>query len=226
LFGVTVRLMSDRELQRLGVLQDLDRRRLTPAAAGQLLGLERRQVFRLLKAYRIEGPTGLISKRRGRRSNRRKPEALRRAVLTIVRQWYWDFGPTLAAEKLREDHGIAVGPETLRQWMIEAGLWRDRNCRSTAASIGGSLPAGAVAGWALHPLESAALSWRTPLADDGRRRDLPPKRPECLSRLAPRRGYLAGISSVQRRSTEPTQHGQRSSQMRRLRSSEPQVLTA
>jgi winged helix-turn helix protein len=121
--------MSDRELRRLEVLQDLDRRRLTPAAAGQLLGLERRQVFRLLKAYRVEGPTGLISKRRGRRSNRRKPEALRRAVLTIIHQWYWDFGPTLAAEKLREDHGIAVGRETLRRWMIEAGLWRDRKQR-------------------------------------------------------------------------------------------------
>jgi hypothetical protein len=39
--------------------------------------------------------------------------------------------------------------------------------------------------------------------------DLPPKRPECLSRLAPSRGYLAGISSLQRRSTDPTQHGQR-----------------
>jgi hypothetical protein len=64
-------LMSDRELRRLEVLRDLDRRRLTPAAAGQLLGLERRQVFRLLKAYRIEGPTGLISKRRERRNNRR-----------------------------------------------------------------------------------------------------------------------------------------------------------
>src|SRR5262249_31736640 len=121
--------MSDGELRRVEVLEDLDRRRLTPAAAGQLLGLERRQVFRLLKAYRIEGPTGLISKRRGHRSNRRKPETLRHAVLTIIRQWYWDFGPTLAAEKLREDHGIALGRETLRQWMIEAGLWRDRKQR-------------------------------------------------------------------------------------------------
>ena len=76
-----------------------------------------------------------------RRSNRRdletarspqqpgKPEALRRTVLTIIRQWYWDFGPTLAAEKLREDHGIALGRETVRQWMIEAGLWRDRKQR-------------------------------------------------------------------------------------------------
>src|SRR5262249_53351765 len=94
-----------------------------------LLGLERRQVFRLLKAYRSEGPTGVISKRRGRRSNRRKPEALRRVVRTIIRQWYWDFGPTLAAEKLREDHGIALGRETLRQWIIAAGLWRDRQQR-------------------------------------------------------------------------------------------------
>ena len=129
MFGVTVRLMSDGELQRLEVLRDLDQRRLTTTAAGQLLGLERRQVFRLLKAYRLEGATGLVSKRRGRRGNRRKPEALRRAVLTIIRQWYWDFGPTLAAEKLREDHGIAVGRETLRQWMIEAGLWLDRRQR-------------------------------------------------------------------------------------------------
>src|SRR6516165_4328351 len=95
------------------------RKRLTTAAAAQLLGLGRCQVFRLLKAYRTEGPTGLISKRRGRRSNRRKPEPLRKVVLAIVCQWYWDFGPTLAAEKLREDHGIAVGRETLRQWHLQ-----------------------------------------------------------------------------------------------------------
>jgi hypothetical protein len=130
-FGVTVRLMSDGELRRLEVLQDLDRGRLTSAAAGQLLGLERRQVFRLLKVYRTEGPTGLISKRRGRRGNRCKPEALRRAVLAIICQWYRDFGPTLAAEKLREDHGIALGRETVRQWMIKAGLWLDRRQRRT-----------------------------------------------------------------------------------------------
>jgi transposase len=67
------------------VLPDLDRKRLTTEAAARLLGLERRQVFRLLKAYRTEGPN-LISKRRGRRSNRRKPEALRKAVLAIIRE--------------------------------------------------------------------------------------------------------------------------------------------
>src|SRR5215217_4732318 len=49
--GMTVRLMSDKELARLEVLRDLDQRRLAPIAAARLLGLERRQVFRLLKVY-------------------------------------------------------------------------------------------------------------------------------------------------------------------------------
>jgi transposase len=121
--------MSDGELSRLEVLRDLDQRRLTATAAAQLLGLERRQVYRLLKAYRTEGPAGLISKRRGRSSNRRKPEAVRTKALSVIRERYWDFGPTLAAEKLREVHQITLGRETLRLWMIEAGIWADRKQR-------------------------------------------------------------------------------------------------
>jgi hypothetical protein len=78
---------------------------------GAAAGLERRPVSRLLKAYRTEGPAGLISKRRGLPSNRHKPAALRKAVLAMIREWHWDFGPTLAAEKLREVHGITLGRE-------------------------------------------------------------------------------------------------------------------
>jgi hypothetical protein len=154
--GVTVRLMSDEELSRLEVLRDLDQKRLTTEAAAQPLGLERRQVFRLLKAYRAAGATVLLSKRRGRRSNRRKPEALRQAALALIRERYWDFGPTLVAEKLHEVHGIRLSRETLQQWMIEAGYGSIASsgesafispvpgatalaswCRSTAASTGG-----------------------------------------------------------------------------------------
>ena len=126
---MTVRLMSDGELARLEVLRDLDQRRLSVKTAAQLLGLERRQVFRLVKAYRSEGATGLISKRRGRASNRRKPEEIRNKALAIIREQYWDFGPTLAAGKLREVHEIVLGRETLRLWMIEAGIWADRKQR-------------------------------------------------------------------------------------------------
>jgi hypothetical protein len=62
-------------------------------------------------------------------ARRRMPEELRTQTLAIIRDRYWDFGPTLAAEKLREVHGIVLGRETLRLWMIEAGLWADRRQR-------------------------------------------------------------------------------------------------
>ena len=96
---MTVRLMSDGELTRLEVLRDLDQRRLTVETTAQLLGLERRQVFRLLKAYRIDRPTGLISKRRGRPSNRRKPEELRTKALTIIGEQYWGFRSDLGGRE-------------------------------------------------------------------------------------------------------------------------------
>ena len=43
----------------------MDRGRLTTEAAAELLRLEGRQIYRLLKAYRTDGATGLVSKRRG-----------------------------------------------------------------------------------------------------------------------------------------------------------------
>jgi len=65
------------------------------SAAAQLLGRSERQVWRLLKAFRVEGVSGLISKKRGRPSNRKTAAAVRAAALWIVRQNYADFGPTL-----------------------------------------------------------------------------------------------------------------------------------
>ena len=74
--------------------------RLTTETAAQLLRLGRRQVFRLLRAYRTKGPTGLISKRRGRRSNRRKPEAFRRAVLALIHELHWDLRPDVGGREV------------------------------------------------------------------------------------------------------------------------------
>jgi hypothetical protein len=80
-----------------------------------LMGLGRRQVFRLAKAYDRQGPQALVSRRRGRPSNRCYPTALRAEVIGIIRERYSDFGPTLlAAEKLAELHGIHLARETLR----------------------------------------------------------------------------------------------------------------
>ena len=58
--------VSDGDLRRLEVLRDIDRGRLAVGAAAQLLGRSERQVWRLLKAFRVAGVSGLISKKRGR----------------------------------------------------------------------------------------------------------------------------------------------------------------
>ena len=121
--------MSDGELRCLEVLRDVDRGDLPVRAAAQLLGRSERQVWRLLKAFRAEGAAGLVSRKRGRPSNRRTAASVRTAALWIIRQNYADFGPTLAAEKLAAEHGFAFSSETLRKWMIEDGLWLDRKQR-------------------------------------------------------------------------------------------------
>jgi len=127
--SVTVRSMSDAELKRLEVLRDVDRDGLPVRTAAQLLGRSERQVWRLLKAFRAEGAPGLISKKRGRPSNRKTSDTIRSAVLWIMRHSYADFGPTFAAEKLAGEHGFSFSSETLRKWMIADGLWLDRKQR-------------------------------------------------------------------------------------------------
>ena len=55
----------------------------------------------------------------------RHGETFHRTVLALMREHYADFGPTLAAEKLAARHGLRVGVETLRRWMMADGLWKD-----------------------------------------------------------------------------------------------------
>src|ERR1700674_2508434 len=121
--------MSKQEFGRLEVLLRVQSGRLRVSDACVLIGLQRRQVFRLLRGLKQNGTTSLLSKRRGRPSNHRLPAEVRTLALSIVRERYFDFGPSLAAEKLAEHHGCSVSRETLRGWMIADGLWQGRRHR-------------------------------------------------------------------------------------------------
>ena len=121
--------MSKQEFSRLEVLLRVHSGQLRVADACELIGLHRRQGFRLLRGLKQDGATSLLSKRRGKPSNNRLPSEVRTLALSIVRERYADFGPTLAAEKLAEHHGCSVSRETLRGWMIADGLWQDRRHR-------------------------------------------------------------------------------------------------
>ncbi|TDW16864.1 winged helix-turn helix protein [Rhizobium azibense] len=122
-------VMSQKEMHRLEHIRQVRQGSLRVTRAAELLGLSRSQVHRLLQAYDLNGIDGLVSKKRGRPSNRRYGEDFRNLALDLVREHYVDFGPTLAAEKLVERHQISVSKETLRQWMMAAGIWVSRRER-------------------------------------------------------------------------------------------------
>ena len=120
--------MSTRELKRAGVLGRVVAETLSLRSAAALMEVSYRQAKRLYRRYRQEGAAGLKHRSAGRPSNRVTTAKIRERALRLVREKYGGgvderFGPTLAAEHLAHEDGIRVTHETLRRWMLAAGLW-------------------------------------------------------------------------------------------------------
>lgn len=122
--------MSGKERVRLTIMARVKGGGMRVKEAAKLLGISYRQCKRIYKRYREEGDRGLTHRSRGRRSNRSKLVEVKEAVIVLYKEHYWDFGPTLASEKLKERDGYEIDHETLRRWLMEAGLWRKRRKRS------------------------------------------------------------------------------------------------
>jgi len=115
-------VMSVKELRRLSVIHQVMEKKLRQVEASRLLGLTTRQIRRISKRVQKEGDRGLAHRRRGKRSNRAIDERQKRQVLGLYAKQYGDFGPTLAAEKMGERERIRISDETLRLWLLEAGV--------------------------------------------------------------------------------------------------------
>lgn len=118
--------MSTIEAERIPILDRLMKKEIKQRQAAKLLHLSVRQIRRLVKKYKREGAVSLIHTLRGKESNRRIEESIINKAITIIREKYSDFGPTLAYEKLVENHNITFSRETLRQAMIENELWKGK----------------------------------------------------------------------------------------------------
>jgi transposase len=123
--------MSERDLKRVEVLNEVQAGRRTVTAAASVLGVSERQTYRLLARYKENGGFGLVHKARGRESNRSHNPGVRKYAVELVKTHYADFGPTLATEALEQRHGLRVGRETLRRWMMADGAWLSRKQRKT-----------------------------------------------------------------------------------------------
>jgi transposase len=127
--------MSTRELMRAGVLARVAAGTLRLRSAATVMEVSYRQAKRLYRRYRAEGAKGLTHRSAGRRSNAARDAAERTHILALVREKYSGtiderFGPTLAAEHLASEDDVQVHHDTLRRWMLEAGLWSRARKRS------------------------------------------------------------------------------------------------
>lgn len=143
--------MSNREIDKLKVIQNTIDGKLTWPQAAETLSLSERHIGRLCAQVRKEGNRGVIHGLKGLPSNNKLPEAVTRKAISLVTQHFPDFGPTLANEHLFDDHKVRVSTNTLRKLMIGAGLydpkaykpkhrtWRERrSCVGMLVQLDGS----------------------------------------------------------------------------------------
>ena len=134
-------VMKQRELKRLHIIKRVLDKQLKQIEAAERLSLSTRQIRRITKRICDDGDCGITHRLRGRQSNRKFPQNLKEKVISLYQRKYYDFGPTFANEKFLEINKIKIGVQTLRNWLIEAGLLYNVNYffRSTTIIFAGFL---------------------------------------------------------------------------------------
>lgn len=122
-------IMSKKERQRKAILEQLTNHQIRRTDAAKRLGVSGRHLKRLISRYRDFEDAGLVHKSRGKPSGRACAPEKKALVITLYQEKYFDFGPTLASEKLLEEEGVSVHPETLRLWLKSANLWQPHRKR-------------------------------------------------------------------------------------------------
>lgn len=118
--------MSLKQLNHLDVLRRAERSEITQRRAAIMLAVTDRTIRRQLVRLQAEGPGFLQHGLNGQPSHNQIPETEKRKIEQLLRARYADFGPTFAAEKLREEHEINHDPKTIRLIQVRLGLWTPR----------------------------------------------------------------------------------------------------
>lgn len=118
--------MTQKELERLTILQLYEAGSLWQQDAAKKLQISTRQFRRLYRAYKTHGVSAVVSKHRNKPGNRKCVLGLKERAISLIKTHYVDFGPTLAKEKLWQRDGIQLSVETVRQLMIQEDLWQPK----------------------------------------------------------------------------------------------------
>lgn len=130
---------SEKELRRAAAIEDVLTGRLSVKSAAEVLDLKPRQIRRLKELYVAHGVAGLVSRKRGRPSNRTTPAAKRTKIIELVKAEYAHLKTGRIVQRLAADHGIRICAQTLARWMLDKPLDRE-GCRLTLGDTSLLLP--------------------------------------------------------------------------------------
>src|ERR1700690_14211 len=118
--------LSEREQQKLTIIMNALKSKITNGQAAKLLDLSPRQIKRLKQKVRLMGAKAVVHGLTNRKSNHAFSETVKQETLALIEKNYRDFKPGFATEKLTEFHGVEITSQTVRMWMREKGLWKTR----------------------------------------------------------------------------------------------------
>ena len=121
--------LNRKEQQRVMVLNGMEKRELTAAQAGELMGLSVRQVRRLVAGYRREGVGAIAHGNRGRRPPHAVSEAVRERVAVLAAGPYDGANHTHLTELMAEREGLILSRSTVRRVLVSAGIKTPRRRR-------------------------------------------------------------------------------------------------
>jgi transposase len=114
--------MSQKEFQRVKVIENAAGGRLSVREASRLLQLSERQVQRLKRRYRPDSVGWVQHGNRGRSMPWALPLPQKQLILSLARGKYQGFNDSHLAEKLRFEENLSVSRETVRRILRAAKL--------------------------------------------------------------------------------------------------------
>ena len=118
--------MSHKEIKRYDIIKKLINQELNGSEAAGLLELSVRHIKRLKVKVKEKGAAGLAHASRSRSGNRKMPKLERQKIVKLISRYYADFKSGFVTEKLAEKHRVIRDPKTIRQLMIDEGLWKPK----------------------------------------------------------------------------------------------------
>jgi transposase len=124
-------ILRSKDQIKLEVMYKITKGSLSRRDGQCLLKVSERTLRRYLKAYDERGVDFLRHKNYRRRPVNKTPEDLKRKVLDLIRERYFDFNVSHLQEKLFEELGQKIKYETLRKWCHEIHLVKRGRKRRT-----------------------------------------------------------------------------------------------